>query len=163
MENASNAIIMAGAVLIFVIALTIGVLMYTRIIDVNDMILTNSEQYSRTAESLAWDDSDIERVIPGAEVANQILEMAKASNNSQSSDFHYNRIEVLSYKFTPDILKNTYGVLLDDSYGRIVVESSSSLSNALKAISQHNFRISNIDFDTAADGSSIVDVVYGSI
>ncbi len=171
MENASNALIMAGAILIFVIAISIGVMMYTRVLDVNDMILTNSEHYNRTAESLS-ENYDIERPIPGSEVVNQILEIAKASNNSQGSDFHYNSITVEgiglneAYKvFSEENLKNKHGIKVDDAFGKIIVESNghSSFIASLNAILGHDYRASIPNFSTAADGSSIVAITYTKI
>ena len=164
MENASNAIIMAGAILIFVVAITLGVIMYSRVLEANDMVLTNSEQYNKTAEGLSWE-NNIERTIPGSEVVNQILEMAKASNSSMYSDFHYTKITVPGYgPFTYDRLKNYYGIVVNDSFGKIIVESniSSRFSNDLASISKKKYLIqtNGLHFSTAGDGSSIVEIIY---
>ena len=92
MENTSNALLMAGAILLFVFALSVGVYLYSKIFEINDSILTTSEKYNNTAEDFNLnyvDTDDIRRTIPSAEIANQILEIAR-----QSKDFHFYHLKV---------------------------------------------------------------------
>lgn len=99
MENSYNAIIMAGAVLLFVIAVSVGVYLYGKLIQTNDAILTNSEYNDRTAENYALSQfaQDTERKFTGAEVAMQII------NLYEGKDYSFKKIEVrtqgTSYSF----------------------------------------------------------------
>ena len=81
---------MAGAIIVFVVAASIGIYTYSRILYANDKILTESEYFDRTAESFSSlmyaDDTD--RVYTGAEIAMQIINMY------EGKDFAYKKITV---------------------------------------------------------------------
>ncbi|MBR6253577.1 MAG: hypothetical protein IKR04_07080 [Clostridia bacterium] len=87
MENSSNAVIMAGSILLFLMALSVAVFLYNRIMSVNDSILTTSENNDRTAEGYtALDFTENEKLFTGAEIANQILELTRAPNSATTDD-----------------------------------------------------------------------------
>ncbi len=87
MDNAYHALIMAGSVLLFIIGLTSAVYNYNKVLEVNDKILTNSEQYDRDAENFQYTEyyetdsesklnmANMERTYTGAEIANMIFNM----------------------------------------------------------------------------------------
>ena len=83
MENIYNALIMAGSVLLFLIGVSVAIYNYSVVLEVNDNILTNSENYDRAAERFQYTDEfidglnrdDLKRIYSGSQVANMILNM----------------------------------------------------------------------------------------
>ena len=90
MENLYEAFIMGGSVLLFIIALTVGVYSYTRVLNVNNKILTRSEYYDQAAEGIEETDfgKTYIRVFSPEEVVNQIISLF------ENRDFVFNRIIV---------------------------------------------------------------------
>ncbi len=161
MENASNALIMAGSILLFIIALSFGVYTYSRILSINDKILTTSENYARTAENftLNYVDSEIngsiERNISGAEVSNQILEMVRGSN-----DYHYESIRVSSNLYNTSYFS---GIESGGVFGKTIVEDEhlNKLTTSLYNLSNKNYKVdgepsfTDSGIDGAGDNVSI--------
>ena len=85
MENAQKALIMAGSVFMFVIAVSVGIYSYNVVREINNSILTSSERYSTTAESFIEAEEDIERYATRAEVIMAIYAM---------KDMHYSPDEI---------------------------------------------------------------------
>ena len=148
MENTSNALLMAGAILLFVFALSVGVYLYSKIFEINDSILTTSEKYNNTAEDFNLnyvDTDDITRTISSAEIANQILEMAR-----QSKDFHYYHLKV---GVNPTYTSSSFpGIQVGEELGKTIVEdeSHSTLDKALYNLNG-NYHVIN-DSLTFSDG-----------
>ncbi len=90
MENAYHALLMAGAILLFIIAVTIGVYTYSTILRTNGQILTVSEKYDRALENfdMSMYSDDTKRQYTGAEIIMQIVNM------SEGKDYSYTRITV---------------------------------------------------------------------
>lgn len=78
MENAQKAIIMAGSVFMFVIAVSIAIYSYNTVIYVVESILTASEQYDQNVEGYGVVEDDVERYATQAEVVMTILSMQDA-------------------------------------------------------------------------------------
>lgn len=137
MENASNAVIMAGSILIFVIALSIAVFLYNSIISTNNQVLTSSEYYDRAAEGIGAN-VDVTRKISGAEVANEILDMV---NKRGAMTFAKIKVEGFSHDFTPST-------------------KDSSIQGDLKSISAPgNYYTAEYDFNPrVVSGETVTDV-----
>lgn len=75
MENLQKALIMAGSVFMFVIALSVGIFSYTTVTDVIDTIMTTSENNDRASEYFIEDNLDVTRSVTKAEVIDTILSM----------------------------------------------------------------------------------------
>lgn len=75
MENMQKALIMAGSVFMFVIALSVAMYSYTVITDVIDTILTTSDYNARSAEYFIEDTIDTIRYASKAEVIMTIMSM----------------------------------------------------------------------------------------
>ena len=91
MENSYHALIMAGSVILFIVALSVGVYLYTKVLNTNNAILTQSEYYDKTAEEFEVADYNATyyRKYTGAEVAMQIISMY------EGKDFAPTKISVL--------------------------------------------------------------------
>lgn len=75
MENMQKALIMAGSVIMFIIALSVGIYSYTSVTEVVKSLLTASENNARTAEYFIEDELDLDRTITRAEIIDAILSM----------------------------------------------------------------------------------------
>lgn len=75
MENLQKALIMAGSVFMFVIALSVAVFSYTTVTNVIETIMTTSENNDRSSEYFIGNNVDVTRNITKAEVINTILSM----------------------------------------------------------------------------------------
>lgn len=75
MENMQKALVMAGSVLMFIIALSVGIYSYTSVTETVKSLLSISENNARTAEYFVEDQLDVERTITRAEVVQTILSM----------------------------------------------------------------------------------------
>lgn len=98
MDNSFKAFIMAASVILFIIAVSVGVLSYSRVLDATDSILTSSEKFTMTAESFEEREIDTTREIPGSEVVFSILNMR------DSMDYTFTRIYVDGVLFTAEDL-----------------------------------------------------------
>ncbi len=98
MENSFKALIMGGAVLLFVVGVSVGVLSYSRVMEFVDAILTTSEENNRTAENFTYAENqpDTSRKIDGAEIVASILEMGK------TQDYTFQKIRVGGKVYTKD-------------------------------------------------------------
>lgn len=85
MENAQKALIMAGSVLMFLIALSVAVFQYNTVREIIGTILTVSENNDRTAEYFVETDEDTERHATKAEVVMTIISMFNSSGYSAST------------------------------------------------------------------------------
>ena len=92
MENIQRALIMAGSVLMFLIAVSVAVFSYTTITGVIDSILTSSDRNARTAEYFIEDTLDVTRYSTKAEVIMTILSM-------EDTDFTASEVIVDGYSF----------------------------------------------------------------
>ena len=86
MENAYEALIMAGAAILFIMGISVAVYNYSKVMEINDKILTNSEYYDRTAENFQLadyytvndglnDPNTMQRIYKSEEIARMILNM----------------------------------------------------------------------------------------
>ena len=75
MENAQKALIMAGSVLMFLIAISVAIYSYNIVMDVNDSILTSSANNDRNAEFFVSNSVDVERYATKAEIIMAIYGM----------------------------------------------------------------------------------------
>ena len=50
MDNISKVIVMAGQVMVFLTAASIGIMLYTTLINTQNVVLTSSENFSQRAE-----------------------------------------------------------------------------------------------------------------
>ena len=137
MDNAYHALIMGGAVLLFLIALSVGIYQYNKVIDATKSILTTSEYYDRTAEIYKEEDygKNYSREYTGAEIAFQIISMY------QNKDYSYKRIIV------NDV--GTFNAPTDGSKGGDKYISQTGINDSLRAIASttHTYRIISIDFE----------------
>ena len=88
MENAQKAVIMGGSVLLFVIAISLAVYLYSILMENVDGVLTYSENNDRTAEYFTTSSVDTKRIATRAEVVMSII------NLYTSKDIQYDRIKV---------------------------------------------------------------------
>lgn len=75
MENMQRALIMAGSVFMFIIAVSVAIFSYDTVMDVAKSILTSSEQYSRQSEYFVENTEDVERYVTKAEIIMAIYSM----------------------------------------------------------------------------------------
>ena len=126
MENLYEAFIMGGSVLLFIIALTVGVYSYTKILNVNNIILTKSEYYDKAAEGIEQADygETYEREFSSEEVVAQVI------NLFENRDFVFNRIIVHAGSYT-----YTYSAPSSDTKGGdgLSISKNSQLRNILNA------------------------------
>ena len=132
MENLSQALIMGASVLMFIIAISVAVLTYSGIMRTNSQILTTSEYYDRTAESIATTETytTYYREYTSAEIAMQILSMY------ENRDYNFNTIKV-------DIGSSTFNVFnrpADDVVGGDGALSANfnDINKKIKAIANSN-------------------------
>lgn len=92
MENMQKALIMAGSVFMFVIALSVAMYSYTVITDVIDTILTTSDYNARSAEYFIEDYIDTTRYASRAEVIMTIMSM-------KDDDYSPDKVEVTGVSF----------------------------------------------------------------
>ena len=92
MENLQKALIMAGSVFMFIIALSVAVYSYTVITDVIDTILTTSDSNARSAEYFVANTVDTTRYSTKAEVVMTILSM-------EGNDFTASKVLVDGFAF----------------------------------------------------------------
>lgn len=85
MENAQKALIMAGSVLMFIIALSVAIFQYNTVKGVISTILTASENNDRTAEYFVEATEDTERYATKAEVIMTVLSMFDSNGYSATS------------------------------------------------------------------------------
>lgn len=76
MENMQKALIMAGSVFMFVIAISVAIYSYSTVTDVVESIMTSSEYNDRSSEYFIENSLDVTRTITKAEVINTLLSMA---------------------------------------------------------------------------------------
>ena len=145
MDNLSNAILMGGSVLLFLIGISVSIFLYSKIVDTNSKILTTSEYYDRTAETFSQhSDEDVERIISGAEVCNQILEIAR-----HSDDLTFKSITVDGKMYNYDEcerLNDRSGKVTEDlqTFDNTIVENQSNADNLttkLKGIASNRYKI----------------------
>lgn len=103
MENMQKALIMAGSVFMFVIAISVAIFSYNTVRDVNDSILTSSERYATTAEYFIEETEDVTRYATKAEVIMAIYSMA-------DNDFVASEIRVDGTSFKAEKLLTTTGI-----------------------------------------------------
>ena len=117
MENMNRAIIMAGHVMLFIVAVSIGVFLYSTLINTQDSILTSSEYYSREAEHLTTD-TDYSRVVSRGEAIALILSLL--DDNSYVANY----VNVGTSTFKNDTSgdknaikqANLYGAVIENGY-----------------------------------------------
>jgi len=102
MENMQKAVIMAGSVFMFIIALSVAMFSYTTVREVNDSILTSSENNARTAEYFIATTEDVERKIGKEEVIMSIYSM-------RDSDYSPDEVRVSNLVFTKEEFLTTNG------------------------------------------------------
>jgi hypothetical protein len=143
MENAYHALLMAGAILLFIIAVTIGVYTYSTILRTNGQILTVSEKYDRALENfdMSMYSDDTKRQYTGAEIIMQIVNM------SEGKDYSYTRITVDGKVFQAT----------KDAEGNYKLDLNSALSNiaSIKTSSNVVYFIDSISI-----GNDTADVTY---
>ena len=117
MENMNRAIIMAGHVMLFIVAVSIGVFLYSTLINTQNSILTSSEYYSREAEHLT-SNTDYARVVSRGEAIALVLSLL------DDNSYVANSVKVGTSTFKNDtsgdknIIKqaNLYGIVIEDGY-----------------------------------------------
>ncbi len=147
MENSYHAIIMAGAILIFMVAVSIGILTYTRIIEANNAILTESEFFDMNSENfkLNGESEDTDRVYSGAEVVMQII------NLYEGKDYTYNSITVKGRTYNASKTES------EDGLNSMDIKSMNGIVGYLGDLVNKNFVVSDISFN---DGIKVSYVEY---
>lgn len=113
MENIQKALVMAGSVFMFVIAMSVAVFSYTRVTDVIDKILSVSDYNARTAEYFIEDTLDTTRYATKAEVIMTVMSM---KSNDFSADTivvdgtTFNKIDFSTVSGTNTIEKKIKGI-----------------------------------------------------
>ena len=102
MENMQKAIIMAGSVFMFIIAISVAMISYSTVQDVIGQILTASERNARTAEYFIEISEDTERYATRAEVIMAIYSM-------QDKDYSPDIIKVAGATFKKEDFKTVSG------------------------------------------------------
>jgi len=101
LDNIQKAITMAGHVIMFLIALSIGINLYQTLINVSDSVLLSSEGYSQRAEQAKYNmDEDFTRTITKAEVIGTLISFAEGNG------FVANSIVVDGTTYTKAHVKN---------------------------------------------------------
>ena len=59
MDNISKVIVMAGQVMVFLTAASIGIMLYTTLINTQNVVLTSSENFSQRAERASFNVSEM--------------------------------------------------------------------------------------------------------
>lgn len=77
MENMQKALIMAGSVFMFVIAISVAIYSYNIVMEINDSILTSSANNNTTAEYFTALAEEVERYATRAEIIMAIYGMEK--------------------------------------------------------------------------------------
>lgn len=137
MENMQKALIMAGSVFMFVIAISVAIFSYNTVREVNNSILTSSENNARTAEYFIANTEDVERYATRAEVIMAILGM-------ESNGYVADKIVVGSETFRKEDFTQT--------------ERKNKIEKKLKNIKEGNYSIS-YKFDESS-GKSEVTMTY---
>ncbi len=139
MENAYHALIMAGAIIVFVVATSIGLYTYNRILYANDQILTESEYFDRTAENFALSQfaNDTDRVYSGAEVAMQVINMY------EGKDFSFKKITIAGVGTfrAPTIASDAEGL------NNMATEQMNSVAPSLESIRSSEFIVSSLTYE----------------
>ena len=175
MENSYQAIIMAGSVLLFLIGISVAIYNYSKVLDANDKMLTNSEYYNRTAEDAYKSESytvgdelnedvssGLKRKYKGSDIVTQILNMTKYARNSLGGivgeDVSYDSIIVDGKTFTK---VNDNGVLYVKITPKPIgsqvdkfFEDDDDLATAIKSILDSNdvYEITNLVFTKNSNG-----------
>ncbi len=179
MENSYHAIIMAGSVLLFLIGVSVAIYNYSKVLDANDKMLTNSEYYNRNAEDAYKSEyytvgdelnedvsSGLKRKYRGSDIVTQILNMTKYARNSLGGivgeDVSYDSITVDGKTFTK---VNDNGVL----YVKIgnsgkYFEDDEELAERVRSILNGNdvYEITDLVFTKNSNGYTR-DVTYNRI
>ena len=143
MENAYHAIIMAGAIIVFVVATSIGIYTYNRILYSNNQILTESEYFDRTAENFSDSQfaEDTDRVYSGAEVALQVLNMY------ERKDFSYKSITVNGVTYlAPNAPAGDVGLNV------IANKEMNNISSSLQGLSSNEYVVTSQSYE---DGKGV--------
>ena len=128
---------MAGSVFMFVIAISVAIFSYNTVREVNNSILTSSENNARTAEYFIANTEDVERYATRAEVIMAILGM-------ESNGYVADKIVVGSETFRKEDLTQT--------------ERKNKIEKKLKNIKEGNYS-SSYKFDESS-GKSEVTMTY---
>ena len=76
MENMQKALIMAGSVFMFVIAVSVGIYSYNVVMEINDSILTSSANNNQTAEYFTATTENVDRYATRDEIIMAIYSLA---------------------------------------------------------------------------------------
>ena len=118
MENMQKALIMAGSVFMFVIAISVAMFSYTVVTDVIDTILTTSDYNARSAEYFIENYTDTTRYATRAEVIMTIMSM-------QDVDYSTNVVRVDGVEFRKtefssnsgrDAIENKLSSIVSENY-----------------------------------------------
>lgn len=105
MDNIQKAITMAGHVIMFLIALSIGINLYQTLMNVSDSVLLSSEEFSQRAEQAKYNmDEDFTRTITKAEVIGTLISFAEGNG------FVANSIVIDGNTFTKANIKDIFYV-----------------------------------------------------
>jgi len=162
LENVSDALIIIGEILIFIMALSSAIYHYNGFQVTIDNILTTSEKYTlNAASSEQFNESfNFERFASKAEVINTILSMKKDVKrsdeyNSIDNKFYYDYY----YKaFVPSkvIIKGTG---YDSVFSLYTTTTDSSASNSDNGL-QRDGRIYSMTYNSLIENNTVKDGVY---
>lgn len=133
MENAQKALVMAGSVFMFIIAISVAMISYSTVQGVIGQILTASERNARTAEYFIEVMNDTERYATRAEVIMAIYSM-------QDNDYSPNVVRVSGKIFKKENFQTISG--------------KNEIDGNVKNIPEGNYSIS---YDFSTIGNVIVD------
>lgn len=137
MENMQKALIMGGSVFMFIIAISVAIYSYNTVREVNNSILTSSENNARTAEYFIANTEDVEKYATRAEVIMAILSM-------EGNDYVADKVCVGDKTFTKEALTQT--------------EGRNDIEKRLKNIKEGNYSIS-YEFDKSSEKSKVT-IIY---
>jgi len=121
MENMQKAIIMAGSVFMFIIAISVAMISYNTVQDVIGQILTASERNARTAEYFIETTNDTERYAKKEEVIMAIYSM-------HDNDYSPDTVRVAGATFKKEDFKTVSGKNQIDSAVKHIPEGTYSIN-----------------------------------
>lgn len=132
MENMQKALIMAGSVFMFIIAISVAILSYNTVQGVIEQIMTASERNARAAEYFIEEVTDTERYATKAEVVMAIYSM-------QGIDYSADEILVAGKSFKKGDFSKPGG--------------RKTIENAIKDISEGEY---SLEYDFSTSGKTVL-------
>ena len=139
MENASKALIIAGAILLAIVIISLGLIVVNNVRDVTDNTnLSEQEIQSFNAKFIAYEGDNVS----GSRV-NSLIQQVISTNQASQSD---GKSHFVTICYLPSSWTSSYAILTTDSNGKIkVIKAGPARSGGVK-----------VDYTTASGDSNVV-------